>query len=202
LVSGFDIAVNLMIGAVFGAVCSVLANGRGRSPVAWFFLGFFFGCISLIILLVIPDLKVAEQRRRGMQHENRRLREQVRKERMVSDARHGEHERRFAAHDRALGVDTTSPVPEQLGHDPQGSAGSAPPAAAAPGSASPAADHAATQWYFADHQGRQGPVSLSALRSLWIAGTVTGSSYVWCEGMGDWSTIAAVAGLEDQLGAG
>ncbi len=40
-----------------GAVCSHLAQLRGRSPFVWFFLGSFLGIFSLIILLALPTKK-------------------------------------------------------------------------------------------------------------------------------------------------
>ena len=53
-----QLIVQLTIGLVFGIVCAVLAPKRGRSAVGWFFFGFFFNCIGIIVLMLIPDLKV------------------------------------------------------------------------------------------------------------------------------------------------
>ncbi|GAB4186501.1 MAG: hypothetical protein Tsb0015_04340 [Simkaniaceae bacterium] len=40
-----------------GAICSHFADKRGRSPFLWFFIGSFFGILSLFILLALPARK-------------------------------------------------------------------------------------------------------------------------------------------------
>lgn len=213
-----SIVLQLVLQAVFGIICAVVASGRARSGVGWFFIGAFFGCLGLIVLLVIPDLRIEQERRSRMLSQNRRIREQVRKDRVVADARSVDHDRRLQAHDRALGVDTAPPRPEFLASDQSqppwqvagpsaastdptsqplpdlAETGSPPPAAA-----ESSADHEARAWYFADHEGRQGPVSLPILRTLWEQGTVTQETYVWADGMADWAPVARVAGLQDAL---
>jgi len=204
-----NMAVGLILNVVFGAICAVVASGRGRSAVGWFFIGFFFGCLGLIILLVIPDLRIEEQRRGRLNRENRRLREQLRKDRMVADARHDDASRRLQAHDRALGVDTAPARPDLIGGEqevagqiqvgqPAASAGVGPPFvhSASPGGG---LDHRASQWYFADAEGRQGPVSFTVLRSVWAQGAINAETYVWAEGMTDWLAIASVDGLAESL---
>ena len=210
------ILVNLLAGGVMGVICAVIANGRGRSAAAWFFIGFLLGCIGIIILLVMPDLRIDEERRSRLLRENRRLRESARKDRMVSDSRHSENQRRFAVHDRALGVDTGSPTAGQIGHDPVqqiGSGGTEPqkpflglsggmkPAAPQPAAGGvDATGHAAKQWYFADTTGgRQGPVGMDVLRSLWQQGSLKATTHVWTEGMADWAHVSSIPGLEDTL---
>lgn len=214
-----DSAVALLFNVVFGLICAVIASGRGRSGVAWFFIGFLFPCIGLIVILAIPDLRLEEERRARLTGENRRLREQLRKDRMVADARHADAERRLQAHDRALGVDTAPARPDLL-ENPQsqpqwqvsGPAASTDPTAkpfvhpadstgATPGKPEGVAEHSQRAWYFADHSGRQGPVNLTVLRTLWAQGTVTLQTYVWAEGMADWAPVSQVAGLQDALNA-
>ena len=51
-----DFTISVGSGAVFGLICAVIASGRGRNAVGWFFLGLIFNCIALIVLLLIPDL--------------------------------------------------------------------------------------------------------------------------------------------------
>lgn len=210
-----DPAVGLILNIVFGGICAVIANGRGRSGVAWFLLGFFLGCLALIILLVIPDLRVEQERHSRVARENRRLREQLRKDRMVADARHEDAQRRLQAHDRALGVDTSPARPDLLAGSPQQDcgwqiqgqmqqpAGPATPTGGKPfvhpAGGVPNPEHASKQWYFADHDGRQGPVSFQILRSLWSQRTITPQTYVWTEGMSDWAAIASVGGLAESL---
>ena len=156
---------------VFGAICAAVAHGRGRSWVAWFVLGFLFQCISLVILLVIPDLKVEESKHWQLSAETRRLREQLKKERQVADERHEAHNARLGAHDRALGMDT------------QQQAALPPPLPAITGAT----------WFYAVGNERKGPVTRSELRDRWLDEEIPDTTLVWCEGMSDWRPIGDVA---------
>ena len=99
-----QLLVQLVVIVLFGAICSAIAHSKGRSALGWFFVGLLTNCtcIGLILVLVLPDLKVEEERRRRLSKENRRLKEALRKDRQVSDQRHVQSQRRLAAHDRAL----------------------------------------------------------------------------------------------------
>jgi hypothetical protein len=44
----------LMLGLVFGFLCSWIAGRRGRSRVQGFVLGFLFGPVGIIVELVLP----------------------------------------------------------------------------------------------------------------------------------------------------
>jgi predicted Zn finger-like uncharacterized protein len=50
-------------------------------------------------------------------------------------------------------------------------------------------------WYYAVGQDRQGPVSREELGNLINAGTVSRSTYVWCDGMDDWSLVEQIERL-------
>ena len=59
--TGFTADINVgiyvgsfIVGILLAVVCSVIARGKGRGPVLWFVLGFFFSCISLVIVLLLP----------------------------------------------------------------------------------------------------------------------------------------------------
>lgn len=164
-----EIVIQAGAGVVFGVLCAVIAAGRGRSPVAWFCLGLLFSCISLFMLLALPDLKVEEERVRQQELENRRLREQLAKERQVADQRHTHVERRLGVHDQALGVDTGTP-PELAG-----------------GAVEPPQLPNREQWFYARGQQRLGPVSAETIRHLLQAAAITGQTLVWREGMLDWA---------------
>ena len=163
-----EIVVNVGLGVIFGIICALVANGRGRSPIAWFFLGLVFSCFALILLLVLPDLNLLESHLQSQQLETRRLREQLAKERQVADQRHSQVERRLGAHDQALDLDTSEPA--QL-----------------PGNAAPPAlpDH--TQWFYARGRERMGPVSTETIRHLLQAKAIDGGTLVWRDGMPDWA---------------
>lgn len=179
-----DTAVNLVVAVVFGIICAAIAVGRGRSGVGWFFLGFFFSCIALIILLCIQDLKQQQAKEARQRQENRRLREQIAKERQVSDARHNSVDRRLGAHDQALGLDTGN-----AGELTQGAPTGVPPLL--PGRSS----QAAAQWFYARDNQRQGPVSAETIQHLLDAKAITRESLVWRQGMTDWVPIRDVSEL-------
>jgi hypothetical protein len=181
--------IQLIIMAIFGTICAVIANSRGRSAVGWFFIGCFFSCLGLIILLVLPDLKVQEEERQRMALENRRLREQIRKDRMVADQRHDDSERRLTAHDRVLNLDTST---EQKEVSPP------PIRQALAGSDS---EQFAVSWYFADGGNSVGPISLDELKKMWKEARLQHDSLVWHEGMREWIAVSGVRGLKEVLDA-
>lgn len=48
-------------------------------------------------------------------------------------------------------------------------------------------NHTQKHWYYIDDKlQQQGPVDFDTIRSLWSTGSLTGESYLWCEGMEDW----------------
>ncbi len=178
----------VIINLVMGIACAILADTRGRSALAWFLLGFFFGCFALIGLFVIPDLKVQEEKERRLRMENRRLREQLRKDRAIADQRYQEHVQRLSIHDRALGMDTRPPQLQAAAEDVAG--------------VLPATEDIPTQGWFYAPEGAaepEGPVGLADLRDLWSQGTVGPSTLVWNETMKDWTTVRDVDGLEETL---
>lgn len=50
----------LIFWLIFGSIASYLAKGRGRDPVAWFFLGVGLQLIALIILYMLPPLNKSD----------------------------------------------------------------------------------------------------------------------------------------------
>jgi uncharacterized protein DUF4339 len=187
--------VQLLVALAMAVACSLIANSRGRSAVGWFFVGFFAGCIGLILVLVLPDLKVEQERQRRLADENRRLRERLRKDRIVADERHAEISRRVGAHDVALGVDTSVAAPAALpGYAPDARASAGPDPAVA-------SDLRGSAWYWAQGINRQGPADFDALRSRWQSGEVTTETLVWRKGMPRWTALRDIPGLEETLDA-
>jgi ABC-type Fe3+-siderophore transport system permease subunit len=41
-------------GIIFAAICYFIADRKGRNPVLWAVLGFFFSLITLIVVLILP----------------------------------------------------------------------------------------------------------------------------------------------------
>ncbi|MCR9245241.1 MAG: DUF4339 domain-containing protein [bacterium] len=181
------LVIQFAVAAVFGIVCAAMAPGRGRSAVGWFFIGFLGGCLGIIILLLIPDLKKEAAKEKRQREETRKLREQLKKERQVADARHQAHGQRLGAHDRALGLDTTAA-------ELPGDAAAPPPL---PEEAESVAAANAMEWYYAVDGKQEGPVTAARLRDMWLDELVPDSALVWCEGMSDWRPIGE---LGDSLG--
>ena len=177
--------VQLLISAAFGILCSAVASSRGRNPVGWFFLGFFFPCLAILLLFVLPDVKAQQRREELLRRENRKLRERVTKDRMVADRRHSSLERRLDVHDQTLGLDTREP--DSIPHR----------------STRPLPipfDFNAQQWYLeAGETESRGPFSMYDLRSQWRRGEIDGNTEIWTPDMDQWATIADVRGLREAL---
>ena len=103
--------LRLVIMGAFGAITSVIAASKGRSALGWFFVGFFFSCIGLIVALCVSDLKEEQARWSAAETEQRRLREQLRQERIKSEGYRQQVDERLDLHDQALGMNT-----RQLAH--------------------------------------------------------------------------------------
>ena len=182
-----EIAIQLVIWGVFGAVVAVIAQSRGRSAAGWFFVGLIAPCIALILVLVLPNMKHEQAQKDRLRKENRRLRERVMKDRQVADERHASTVKRLGAHDAVLGVDTGE------------SAGDRPPEIAdRPRTSTIDQD---SDWHYAatEDSGSEGPVALHELRELWAAGEVGLNSLVWSKGMDDWVAIGDHSDLEEEL---
>ena len=52
-----EVIIFLVIGVVFGFICSSIAGGKNRNAMLWGVLGFFFGLITLIIIAVLPRVE-------------------------------------------------------------------------------------------------------------------------------------------------
>lgn len=173
---GMAILIALLFKVVLAAICASIASNRGRSAVGWFFVGLLLDCLGLILVLVLPDLKQQEARERRVTLENRRLKEQLLKERQVSDQRHQHVEHRLGVHDEALGVDTATP-----------------PALSNDRGAPARLTNGDEQWYYARNNERQGPVTAETIDHLLQAGAIDDDTLVWTDGMQDWQTIAETA---------
>ncbi|NJD21877.1 MAG: hypothetical protein FIA82_04320 [Melioribacter sp.] len=46
-----------IIGLIFGVICSYTAKEKNRAQKEWFILGFIFSALSLLLLLILPDIK-------------------------------------------------------------------------------------------------------------------------------------------------
>ena len=100
-----------LIACAFGGVCASIANSKGRNVPGWFFIGFFIPVVGLIILLCLSDLKAEERKRRAMESQHQRLREQLRQEKLKNEALRQHAVARLDLHDETLGMDTRGSAP-------------------------------------------------------------------------------------------
>lgn len=181
-----------LILAVIGLICALIAYSRGRTPIGWFVLGFFVPFLALILVLVLPNLKVLEEKERRLRTENRRLRERVRKDRQVSDQRHADHQDRLGVHDSALGVDTSARALDTL----EASVGLPPPLPV-----KQATGVWAAQWYYVSDDERQGPVSHDTLQGFFVANVISSETLIWTDEMENWIRIDEHRDLWESLRA-
>ncbi len=58
----------------------------------------------------------------------------------------------------------------------------------------------AAEWYYVGHYGQLGPLTLTQIRELAADGVITGETYIWRQGMADWSQASTVPELRSDLG--
>lgn len=167
-------AEGLIICLIAGVIAALIANGKGRSPIAWFFLGFFFPIIAIIVVSVIENLKEAEERRRRDYERLHRSREQIRQEQVKNESFQRHAGARLDLHDRALGMDTREAAVEAA---PGGAT-----AAIAPGAPPPIP----SLWHYAVGNRQMGPVDEPTLRELLRQGNISPATLVWTEGLAEW----------------
>lgn len=187
---GEQIVIQLVVGLIFGGITAAIASSKGRNTVGWFFLGFFFGCISLIILLCISNLKEEQAKWSANEIEQRRLREQLRQEQLKNDALRQHTIARLDIHDEKLGIDTRSAAPglrlDNVPPRPVLLTGA--PAVPPPGYPD--------QGWFAHEGGEQGgPYTYALLNSRARQGSLSPDTLVWAEGMADWQPAGTIPNL-------
>ena len=163
---------------LMGAICAAIATNRGRSPLGWFFIGIIGGCIGLILVLVLPDLKKEEETKRREKRLRGKLQEELAQERMKNQAFRGHATNRLDSHDEHIGVDTrtaaggTLPppiVPEELD---QGIPSSG--------------------WHIVlPGLESEGPLSLSEMRDRVTGEELSEKTLVWHESLEDWTPVLA-----------
>ena len=89
-----------------GAITAAVAQSKGRNPLGWFLIGFFFHIFGLILVAVVSSPAALKEWQVRERTERNLLREQLRQERMKSAAFQEHARRRLDTHDDALGLDT------------------------------------------------------------------------------------------------
>jgi len=170
--------VQLGFMVLIGAICTAIASNRGRSPVGWFFIGLVGGCIGLILVLVLPDLKKEAETKKREKRLRGKLQEELTQERMKNQAFRGHASNRLDAHDGHLGVDTRTaaggtlpppPVPDEL-EEGIPTAG----------------------WHIVlPGLEAEGPFSLDEMRDRFATEEVSEKTLVWHESLDDWVSAAS-----------
>jgi hypothetical protein len=198
------------IGALIcGLITSWIANSKGRTAIGWFFIGFFFGLIGLIICLCMSNLNEEQKYRAQQTEENRRLREKIRQEQLKLESLRMHTASRLDAHDNVLGMDTRATAPQTIGYGSSGApdayAPTLPPSAPPPPPPLPpppqttvavGSDPDNPVWYVALQGQQYGPVSKRMLSSMIGTGQFTRDTFVWQESMPNWTEAANVHELE------
>ena len=192
-----EFAFQLLFNLAFGGACAALAHSRGRTPVGWFFIGFFLSCIGLIILMVLPNVKEEEAKHAALEEANRSLRERLRQEQMKNEAFRQHATQRLDSHDRQLDIDTrqtggfienSENQPLQLGGVPGDDAVvGAPTASAGP------------DWYFVENGGRVGPHNHAEMVQMVQHGRLTPATQVWCEDLEGWMPLSQTPHFQSDL---
>ena len=50
-------AIYIILGILFGFTCMNMAKSKGRDGAGWFLIGFFFGLLGVILIVVMPEIK-------------------------------------------------------------------------------------------------------------------------------------------------
>lgn len=186
---GEEVILQLVINLVFGAIVAAIANSKGRNTVGWFFLGFFFACIALIIILCLSNLKEEEARWSANEIEQRRLREQLRQEQLKNEALRQHTASRLDQHDKRLGMDTRGTAPGLP------LAPASRPLLGGGGPAEPPPGLPATDWFTHEEGEQRGPFTFRLLNSRARQGTLSPETLVWVEGMPEWQPAESIPTL-------
>lgn len=183
---GGELLVRLLIMAVFGGITAAIASSKGRNTVGWFFIGFFFGCIGLVIILCLSNLHEEQAKWDAQAVEQRRLREQLRQEQLKNETFRQHTAARLDVHDRTLGVDTRQSAPA-LPAAPAFIPSSGPP--------TPPAGLPDNHWYTHEGGSQQGPYTFALLHKRARQGSLQPDTMVWAEGMKEWQAARTISNL-------
>jgi len=200
--------MQIIVWLSMAAACAVIALVKGRNAIAWFFIGLLLNLVAVVIVAVLPNLKQQKADAENSQRERRRLREQIRQERIKSEAFRRYSMDRLDRHDDALNIDTRDAGgrgDECLGRaqdDPIerliDSAGAADQAVSGPDTAGDGA-----QWFYEVDGRPWGPILGQELRRLLSSGRLSNQTLVWTEGLRGWRQVGQVSALrlDDEPGA-
>lgn len=189
---GSEIIIQLVIRLVFAGGLAAIASSKGRNAVGWFFLGFFFICIALLIILCLSNLKEEAAKWSANDIEQRRLREQLRQEQLKNESLRQHTVARLDIHDQELGIDSRTSAPGlPMAQSPFPSR----PSLLAPGADVPPPGLPATNWYIIENDEQMGPYGFALLCSRARQSSLNPYTLVWVEGMPEWQAANTVPNL-------
>ncbi|MCY2929520.1 MAG: DUF4339 domain-containing protein [Planctomycetota bacterium] len=201
----FIVLIRVVIAVAAGAV----ASSKGRNVAGWFCLSLLFEIIPLIIVACLPNLKQQKADQDRIEMEQRRLREQLRQERIKNEAFRQYAAQRLDTHDQVLGIETRTaqalPGPEDPSAEQALSAmsgGGAEPLPVAPPPAQadkPRVSASASVWYYEMNGAQQGPVTAVEIKGLLDAARIRATTLVWTEGLADWVPLARIPWFGSQV---
>jgi hypothetical protein len=182
--------IGCLIWLVFGVLSACIAGSKGRSAVGWFFLGLLIPLPALIIICCLSNLKEEAARFEHINSSNRRLKEQLKQERMKNEHFRREAGRRLDFHDQQLGTDSRG-----LG----GPTESPPPLleSESDSDAEPAETETADRlWQYAKGGKTLGPIRESELAKALRLKHLDATILVWTVGMSEWKPAGEVGALK------
>lgn len=229
----------ILMGSIIGGICAGIASSKGRSTGGWFAGGFAVGFLTgilggwipIVIVACLSNLKEEQSHRDFQARENRRLREQLRQERLKNEAFRQHTFARLDAHDHQLGVDTKQTYTALPGHQAD-----QPHLLEATSDldqlaqahrdgdvidvnndfeqpvAQQVVQHAqhhapqiekplVRQWHYESHGQAVGPIPETQLLAMLRAGQLTGSTLVWTEEIHDWRAANQIGALRPYVKA-
>lgn len=179
--------IGCLIWLVFGVISALIAANKGRSAVGWFCLGLLIPLPAIIIISCLSNLKEEAARFDTINSSNRRLKEQLKQERMKNEQFRREAGRRLNYHDKQLGVDTRGlGGPDEL----------PPPLLESASDAEPAeTEDPDRMWQYAKGQKTLGPVRESELGKAIRLKHLDATVLVWTVGMSEWKPAGEVDAL-------
>lgn len=189
----------LFVNVIFAVISGVVAHNKGRNVVGWTLLG-LLGWVPLVVVACLPNLNEQKARESYQAEENRRLREQLRQERIKSETFRQHAAARLDAHDQHLGLDTRSAGPMLGAPQTAGELGPANPlAAATPYDLSDPAAPTGPRWYYGRQGQTLGPVRASEIADLIRTQIITRETLLWSDEMADWTPAGDVATFAGQF---
>lgn len=186
---GEELAFHFIVGLIVGSITAAIAHAKGRNAVGYFFVGFFFSCFGLVLILCLSNLNEEKARIQAQEIQNRRLKEQLRQEQMKLEVLRQHATARLDRHDEALGMNSRS-----LGGDSAGAEAIAPPPPPNPNQLTAAGNDLA-EWHYVLAGKARGPVRRSDLLQELSRGYITKQTLVWNPNMKGWLELGKVPEL-------